>query len=88
MCSIYSNVLTGTMDVFASMISNNQNQVMKFLTSVTIVLSIPTLISGLFGMNVSDVPFSNSPNGFLYLCSIVVLITIFVTFILTKKDMF
>ncbi len=88
MCSIYSNVLTGTMDVFASMISNNQNQVMKFLTSVTIVLSIPTLISGLFGMNVSDVPFSNSPNGFLYLCSIVVLITILVTFILTKKDMF
>ncbi|MEG1257177.1 magnesium transporter CorA family protein [Clostridium sp.] len=88
MCSIYSDVLTGTMNVFASIISNNQNQVMKYLTSVTIVLSIPTLISGLLGMNVGGIPFVNSPNGFFSMCVIVALITIVVIFYLGKKDMF
>ncbi len=52
MANIYSNILTGTMDAFASIISNNLNIVMKFLTSVTIVMAIPTMISSFFGMNV------------------------------------
>lgn len=55
MANIYSNILTGTMDAFASIISNNLNIVMKFLTTVTIVMAIPTMISGFFGMNV-DIP--------------------------------
>ncbi|MEG2290561.1 MAG: magnesium transporter CorA family protein [Clostridium sp.] len=88
MCSIYSDVLTGTMNVFASIISNNQNQVMKYLTSVTIVISVPTLISGLLGMNVGGIPFLDSSNGFFYMCVIVGLITIVVTYYLGKKDMF
>lgn len=53
MANIYSNILTGTMDAFASVISNNLNIVMKVLTSVTIVLAIPTMISSFFGMNVN-----------------------------------
>lgn len=53
MANIYSNILTGTMDAFASIISNNLNIVMKFLTSVTIVMAIPTMISSFFGMNVN-----------------------------------
>jgi magnesium transporter len=57
MANIYSNILTGTMDAFASVISNNLNIVMKFLTSVTIVMAIPTMISSFFGMNV-DLPLS------------------------------
>ncbi len=52
MANIYSNILTGTMDAFASVISNNLNIVMKVLTSVTIVLAIPTMVSSFFGMNV------------------------------------
>lgn len=88
MCTIYSNVLSETMNVFASIISNNQNQVMKYLTSVTIVISIPTLISGMFGMNVAGIPFFDSPNGFLYMCIIVLIITVWVIFYLNKKDMF
>lgn len=88
MCSIYDNVLQGTMNVFASIISNNQNQVMKYLTSVTIVLSIPTLISGMLGMNVGGVPFFDNPNGFLNMCIIVAIITIAITLYLSKKDMF
>lgn len=88
MCSIYDNVLHGTMNVFASIISNNQNQVMKYLTSVTIVLSIPTLISGMLGMNVGGVPFFDNPNGFWNMCIIVAIITIAITIYLSKKDMF
>lgn len=88
MCSIYDNVLQGTMNVFASIISNNQNQVMKYLTSITIVLSIPTLISGMLGMNVGGVPFFDNPNGFLNMCIIVAIITIAITLYLSKKDMF
>jgi len=88
MCNIYSDVLTGTMDVFASIISNNQNQVMKYLTSVTIVISIPTLISGLLGMNVGGIPFFNSSSGFFYMCIIVALITIAAIIYLSNKDMF
>jgi magnesium transporter len=53
MANIYSNTLSGTMDAFASVISNNLNIVMKVLTSVTIVLAIPTMVSSFFGMNVN-----------------------------------
>jgi magnesium transporter len=59
MANIYSSILTGTMDAFASVISNNLNIVMKRLTVVSIVLMIPTLITSFFGMNV-DLPFQNS----------------------------
>lgn len=64
MANIYSSILTGTMDAFASVISNNLNRVMRRLTIVSIVLMIPTLISSFFGMNV-DLPFQNVPLAFL-----------------------
>jgi len=56
MASIYLNILSGTMDAFASIISNNLNQVMKVLASITIVISIPTIISSFYGMNVTGIP--------------------------------
>ena len=56
MSNIYSSILSGTMDAFASIISNNQNIVMKVLTSITIVMAIPTIISGIYGMNVTGIP--------------------------------
>jgi magnesium transporter len=52
MANIYSSILTGTMDAFASVISNNLNIVMKRLTIVNIILMIPTLIYSFYGMNV------------------------------------
>jgi len=52
MASIYNNILTGTMDAFASIISNNVNDVMKFLTSITIIIAWPTFIASLGGMNI------------------------------------
>ena len=45
MSSIYLNILSGTMDAFASVISNNLNIVMKFLATITIVMSIPTMVA-------------------------------------------
>lgn len=88
MANIYSNILSGTMDAFASVISNNLNIVMKFLASITIVMSIPNIFSGFFGMNVGGVPFANSPQGFLIVICIVVLVCIVATYILNKRDMF
>ncbi len=63
MSNIYSSILTGTMDAFASVISNNLNMVMKRLTIVSIVLMIPTLIVSFYGMNV-DLPFQHAPLAF------------------------
>lgn len=88
MANIYSNILSGTMDAFASVISNNLNVVMKFLASITIVMSIPNIISGLFGMNVNGLPFSNNPYGFWIVLFLVALSASIVTIILSKKDMF
>ncbi len=58
MSSIYLNILSGTMDAFASLISNNLNIVMKALASLTLLISIPTVISGIYGMNVGNLPFN------------------------------
>ena len=64
MANIYRDILTGTMDAYASIISNNLNGVMKYLTSITIILAIPTMIASYWGMNVA-VPMQGNPFGFL-----------------------
>jgi magnesium transporter len=64
MANVYTNILSGTMDAFGSIISNNLNMVMKRLTSVTIILMVPTLIASFYGMNLSPLPFAGSPNAF------------------------
>src|SRR5680860_342309 len=87
MANIYSNILSGTMDAFASIINNNLNMVMKVLTSITIVMSVPTIIGGFFGMNVI-MPFGNFRFGFLIVILITGAITGVVTYILVKKNMF
>ena len=63
MCTIYRDIVSTTMEGFSSVISNNANDIMKVLTSLTLVLSIPTLIASLWGMNVA-VPFQSTPWGF------------------------
>ena len=88
MAGIYSGILSGTMDAFASVISNNQNLVMKTLAAITIVMSIPNIIAGFFGMNVSDIPLSRTPFSFLIICVITLAIVGVAVYILKKKDMF
>lgn len=86
MSKIYSDILNGTMDAYASIISNNLNGVMKFLTSITIVLAVPTMISSFWGMNV-ELPLQNSPIGFVAMVALATLSTLLVILWLRKKDM-
>ena len=87
MVEMYSHILNSMMEVFASIISNNLNLVMKFLASVTIMLAIPTLISGLWGMNV-PVPFADTPYGFTIVMFLAVVIGGGAGYLLWKKHMF
>lgn len=87
MANIYSNILSGTMDAFASVISNNLNIVMKFLASITIVMAIPTMVSGLFGMNVI-VPLAENPQGFWVIIAIIAALCLGAVIVLNRKDMF
>lgn len=86
MSKIYSDILNGTMDAYASIISNNLNGVMKTLTSITIILAIPTLIASLWGMNVV-VPFQNNPWGFAILSFIMIVLTILTVIWLKARDL-
>ena len=86
MAKIYSDILNGTMDAYASIISNNLNGVMKFLTSITIVLAVPTMISSFWGMNVG-LPFQDSPFGFIIMIGVSIILTLLVTWWLKRKDM-
>ncbi len=62
--SIYSNILESTMDTYQSIINNNMNTVMRTLTSVTIIMMIPTLVTSMFGMNLIN-GMENKPWGFV-----------------------
>lgn len=90
MANIYSGILNGMTDVFASMISNNLNIVMKTLTVITIVMSIPTIIFSAYGMNLnpSGMPFSNNPWGFLIVILISAAVSVLVAVILNRKRFF
>jgi len=61
--TIHANILNGTLDTFASLINNNLNNVMKYLTAATILLAVPTLIASLYGMNIG-LPFQNHSHAF------------------------
>jgi len=74
MSEMYSDILNGTMDAFASIISNNLNEIMKRLTSVTILLTVPMLIASLFGMNVK-LPGEEHPYAFVFVFGICILIS-------------
>lgn len=87
MVEMHSNILGGMMDAFASIISNNLNVVMKFLTSITIILAIPTMIASFWGMNV-DVPFKDHPGGFLYVVIIAFVVSFFSFWGLWRKNLF
>lgn len=90
MANIYSGILSGTTDAFASIISNNLNIVMKFLATITIVMSIPTMVASFYGMNVSTrgMPFAESPHGFSIVLGLTLALTLIVAWIFSKKDLF
>ncbi len=87
MVEMHRNILENMMDAFASIISNNLNNVMKFLTSIAIIFAIPTMFSSFWGMNVA-VPFANNEFGFLIVGLISLFAAIMAAIFFAKKGMF
>ena len=87
MVSISNNILSQMMDAFASIISNNLNVVMKFLTSVTIILMLPTLVASFYGMNVG-LPLQNSPYAFSLTLLVSFILSFVAVLVFLKKDWF
>lgn len=87
MAETHSSILSGMMDAFASVISNNLNMVMKFLTSFTIILALPTMVASFFGMNV-PIPFQDYPHAFFIAMIISVIFASITAFIFWKKRFF
>ncbi len=90
MANIYTGIISGMTDSFASIISNNMNVVMKTLAIVTIVLSVPTMIYSAYGMNVAlnGMPFAQSDYGFLIIIVASLILSIIVAIIFVKTKMF
>ena len=90
MANIYSGILRSMMDAFASVISNNLNDVMKILSVITIVMSIPTIIFSAYGMNLapSGMPFSSTTLGFAIVILISIGASIVAAMFLSKKKYF
>ncbi len=87
MTTIANNILSGMMDAFASIISNNLNGIMKFLASVTIVLTIPTMIASFYGMNVA-LPLQEHSAAFLLTVALSVGLAATIALIFVRKDWF
>ena len=87
MSSIYRDILSSITDTYATVVSNNLNNVMKFLAGATIVLSIPTMISSFMGMNVPLGSFATMGEAFLLLTFISVILSLIIAIILKKKNM-
>ena len=85
--NIYSNILSGTMETFGSIISNNLNQIMKRMTSITIILQVPTLIASLYGMNVK-LPHEDQPWAFVAIIATSILLSASAFFLFKKIKWF
>jgi magnesium transporter len=87
MANVYTTILSSTMDAFASIISNNLNNVMKRLTSITIILSLPILVTSIYGMNV-DIPYQHSQHAFYIPVVLSIVISVVIGWYFMKKKLF
>ncbi|HUQ65851.1 MAG TPA: magnesium transporter CorA family protein [Flavitalea sp.] len=87
MANIYTNILSSTLDAFASIIANNQNEVLKRLSVITIVLTFPVLVASIYGMNV-PIPYSNSPYAFYIPVSLSLVISLIIGWFFLRKKIF
>ncbi len=87
MSNVYTNILNGTMEAYASIISNNLNMVIQRLTLVTIILMVPTLVASLYGMNV-PLPFKNSEYSFYFIIIFSIVISLFLAWFFRKRRLF
>lgn len=86
MATLYQDLLRRVMDSYETIISNNLNQAMKFLTGITIVFTIPTMVSSFMGMNVKLGYFNDSSFAFPVIVTISFLLSIFVAYIFKRKN--
>ena len=87
MANIYTNILSSTLDAFASIISNNLNNVMKRLTSITIILSLPALVTSIYGMNV-PIPYADSQHAFYIPIILSLSISVIISWYFMKRKWF
>lgn len=87
MANIYTNILSSTLDAFASIIANNQNEVLKRLSVITIVLTFPVLVASIYGMNV-PIPYANSPYAFYIPVSLSLIISLIIGWSFLRKKIF
>ncbi len=87
MANIYTNILSSTLDAFASIIANNQNEVLKRLSVITIVLTFPVLVASIYGMNV-PIPYSNSPYAFYIPVFLSLVLSLIIGWVFLKKKLF
>lgn len=87
MTNIYSDILTGTMDAYASVISNNMNDIMKKMTSISIILMIPTVIASFYGMNVPN-SLQENPFGLPIVIAVSILLSSLGVFLFMKRKWF
>jgi magnesium transporter len=86
--SISTNILTQTVDAFGSIISNNLNVVVKLLTSMTIILTVPMLVASIYGMSVDDLPFAEMQHAFWIVMGIALTLAGIAVYIFWKRDWF
>ena len=89
MTSIYRDDIKGTRELFSSILDNRLNNAMKYLTSITLLMAVPTVISGLYGMNVQSdgMPFANTTGGFAIVLALTLALCVFAAWVLHKKHM-
>lgn len=87
MANVYTNILHGTMDAYGSIISNNLNLTIRRLTTITIILMVPTLLASFYGMNV-PLPFEKDESTLYYLILLSVVFSVILSFYFQKKKLF
>ena len=87
MTGIYRDIINGTRELMSTVIDNRLNNVMKSLTIITLIMAIPTVISGIYGMNVSSkwVPLATTAHGFMIIIGVMVVICVLILILLKKK---
>lgn len=88
MANVHTNILNGTMEAYAAIISNNLNFVIQRLTLITLILMVPTLIASYYGMNVKNLPLAETPGGFYYVIAISVFLSLVLAWFFRRRQLF
>lgn len=88
MANVHTNILSGTMEAYASIVSNNMNSFIQRLTIVTIILMVPTLVASFYGMNLKNLPLEQSPYAFYIILFSSLIISVFLVWFFKRRRLF